>query len=56
MSDKPSLQFINDFADHQEALLQEGECVNTNRVSTKVKMFFFLTQWKERLTLKIVPP
>ena len=26
MSDKPVLQFKNDFADHQDALLQ-GECV-----------------------------
>ena len=44
-SEQPNHKLINDFAAHQEALLEDGECVNTSRFSVTVKTF--LTQCME---------
>ena len=44
-SEQPNHKLINDFAAHQEALLEDGECVNTSRLPVTVKTF--LTQCME---------
>ena len=38
-TEQPSVKCVNDFTVHQDASLQEGECVNATRFSTSVKNF-----------------